>query len=138
MTNEKGFCSIAIIIITSIATLLGSFFILFAKNEMAATESFYDGIAAENLAQAGICDVLVKLRKNSTIVEEMFKQAKDEVVLVSDAYIKKGKYTVYLTYRNGQPLVLSTGEYNKAKRQVIAALRLGKDKGLSVEYWSNE
>lgn len=128
MEKERGFCSVSLMLLLGVAMVMGGFFIFLAQCEMETAENFYEGIAAENLAQAGIYDVLVKLSKNTVFKEDLLQWEKGALTFVSGARIKEGRYTVYLTYKGQQPLLLSIGEYRGAKRQAVVSLSAGPGK----------
>lgn len=133
MGASKGFSSIFMMILVMFTALWGSFLLRMAEREIVVAEDFFAGFAAENLAYAGICDIMVKLGDRNLVFTEKLK-----LDVVSPPLGVPGSYRAYFAYQDGKPVVLSVGEYRAAKRQLVAYLRLSDQQKASILYMNKK
>ena len=138
MIKKNGFSSVVVIIIVLTVLLMANFFIAFAKNEFETSTGFLNGIIAENLAQAGIKDGFVKLSKDNLLLDKDYLSEKSILYIESDEHVEHGSYKVYLTYKDGQPILLSVAESGKVKRQVVCYLSISQAKTVLIERWDSK
>lgn len=131
--EEKGFAAIFVLFAISIALLLGAFVLSFAKNETETAKNFFCGLQAQNAAEAGIQEFFAELCNNENVFETMCQAAAGErLILQSAEPPENGSYSVYLSTTNERWVVLSIGEFDGARRQVVAYLTFREGEGFLV------
>lgn len=133
---QKGFGSILGLCIMVILLFLGTGLFLISQNEQRMANDFVAGMQAQNLAEAGVQEGLVFLKKDS----DLFYRAKNGL-LDNDSILKsqtenfdEGNYEVYMTSADEQLLVMSIGHVGKIKAQIVVYLQLKNDEFEIVRY----
>ncbi|EAX47866.1 hypothetical protein TcarDRAFT_1555 [Thermosinus carboxydivorans Nor1] len=127
LKGQKGSAAILAIVVMLILAVLGAAYVGLGMTETSTAANFRDGIAAQYLAEAGVKRALIELYNNS---------AWDPGAGGLTEKQGNGSFTVIVRpgETSSQKKVVSTGQVNRARRQVVLDVNLPSNSGNGSVY----
>lgn len=113
--QQRGSAAITGVLVMMLLGLMGAGYIALSRTEVNISADFRDGVAAQYLAEAGARRALMELYSNPA-----WTGLSEQMGSVNSA--TRGRYTVAVSTPVGEDtrrLVTSTGQVNRARRQVV-------------------
>jgi len=126
--TECGEVSIVAMIVMIMLIVIVTASHLLSITELDTSKSFRDGIAAQYLTESGVQHAIVKLKTDQVFLNNTnTNQLSTANTLTSSPHTSStGSYKVYVTGSGSNRTIISIGQVNKAKRQLVVSVNLAE------------
>lgn len=131
MKRQRGSATVFGIIMILLLTSMGATLLMLCTTHLQIATNHRDGIAAQYWAEAGIEDVVAKLKTNTDFVNQT--QVGNQLITANfpSSSASTGNYIVQTgpdpkSIATNVRVVIATGTINKTQRQIIAHITLPK------------